>query len=1160
MNRLSSILTALLLVALMFTGAGAFHLRIGLYDGAASDVLDVTDLCEDVFGFTPTNIVPLNAWGDALIDGYIGFNADTLLMSYCDLETLDALPIEDFISDIFGFQPLRLSVVHRYGQFDELVAWDYDRIVLLNLDDFETQDVTMEFAGALCVSGFCFNEFSNLDDVTLAYDGENWYLGFEYITELVNGLLGAEVVRLTALNVCGSTADDAIIFTFKAENSAPVAEFVVSPPTGDSTTTFLFDASDSWDLEDETDNLKVRWDFESDGNYETELSFEKTAYHKFSSPGEKQVTLLVMDTEGATGTKTNVLAVSNAQPTAAFTVNPESGTVGTVFFFDASQSSDYEDAAQELQVRWDFESDGVFETEFVKDKTAYYQYDRPRLYTATLQVLDTHGDVGQTAGDVLVQNSAPFACLTITPQEGTVITEFEFDASCSSDIEDDLDALQVRWDWDNDGEFDTEFSLEKITHYVFGEVGTRTVGLEVLDSSGGRTITIRSLEVNNTPPHAAFLAQPQEGTVRTAFSFNASLSYDLEDPAPELLVRWDFESDGEYDTEFTTFKTASQNFSTPGQKTITLEVADTLDARSTTTRSVTVVNTAPTACFQFTPSTGDTNTEFAFDASCSTDWESTAGTLEFRWDFEDDGTFDTSFSNQPKAYHRFDTSGVKTVVVEVRDEQSYTDQARHSFEVEQGNLAPVACFTIDPQSGTTETAFEFDASCSSDPDSADPAQLQVRWDFEGDGAFDTQFSYSKVAYFTYSAAGYKTPTVEVRDPEGATDTDDKLIFVEETNIPPVACFTVAPDSGNTATEFSFNASCSADPDGTFATLQFRWDFDNDGTYDTSYLTSPTISRQFTTPGTKTIVLEVKDSAGDTDTAQRDIEVEAENEPPVACFTVTPPTGDTATDFEFDASCSTDPGGTDATLQVRWDWENDGTFDTSFSTTKTATHRFTTAGTKTIRLQVRDTSGATDQTTWTIDVDEGNVPPSGCFTVTPEAGTTETDFSFDASCSTDPDGSDATLQVRWDWENDGTFDTSYTTTKSASHRFEEPGQPTIVVEVLDEGGATGRYARKITVDASGNNPPVAYFTVTPDSGTVGTVFFLDASGSFDEDEATTGTLEVQWDFDGDGSFDTSYQTEKTTTHSFPDPDAYDIMLRVRDPEGATDTYTRRVYVY
>ena len=96
--------------------------------------------------------------------------------------------------------------------------------------------------------------------------------------------------------------------------------------------------------------------------------------------------------------------------------------------------------------------------------------------------------------------------------------------------------------------------------------------------------------------------------------------------------------------------------------------------------------------------------------------------------------------------------------------------------------------------------------------------------------------------------------------------------------------------------------------------------------------------------------------------------------------------------------------------------------------------------------------------------------------------------------------------------------------------------------------------------SGNNPPVAYFTVTPDSGTVGTVFFLDASGSFDEDESTTGTLEVQWDFDGDGTFDTSYQVEKTITHSFPDPGTFDIVLRVRDPEGATDTYTRRVYVY
>ena len=1159
MNRPKSSLAALVLATILVSTASASYIRIGLYDASSGVDTDITALCEGLFSFSPTNVIPINFSGDSIVDGFIAFNASTLQMSYCDAQTGAVVPIGPFAADVFGFQPRRLSVLHRDGQYDELLAWDYGQIVLLDLDGFEVQDVTMEFAGALCVSGVCLNNSSNIDDATLAYDGENWYLGLGYITDFVDALLGSGVVRLTPFNIAGSTADDAIIFVRETDNTPPVAEFSISPETGDSSTTFTFDASGSWDAEDESDSLMFRWDFNSDGSWDTELSSDTVAYHSFGSPGEKRVTLLVMDTDGATGSKTRSLVVSNARPTAAFVVSPETGTVGTVFSFDASGSSDYEDAAEELEVRWDFESDGTFDTDFTRVKTAQHQYDRPRRYTVTLQVRDMLGGLGQATDELEVANLSPLACFTATPGEGTVITDFEFDAACSSDPEDSLDSLQVRWDWDNDNIFDTEFGFDKTAHHLFGTVGTHVVRLEVMDSGGASSISLKSITVNNTPPTAAFLASPNEGTVRTAFSFNASLSSDLEDPAPDLRVRWDFDSDGTFDTDFTTFKTASRSFSTPGQKTITLEVADTQDARSTATRTVTVLNTTPKPCFSVTPAAGDTNTDFAFDASCTTDWESTAGTLEFRWDFDGDGTFDTLFSNDPIAHHRFETPGTKMVVLEARDEQHLSDQTSRSLEVEQGNLSPTACFEIVPQSGTTETAFEFDASCSSDTEDSVDA-LQVRWDFDGDGIFDTQFSHSKVAYFTFDTAGYKLPTVEVMDSEGATDTTSHRIFVQETNVPPVACFTFAPQSGDTATEFSFNASCSSDPDGTFSTLRFRWDFDGDGTFDTSFMSSPTISHRFETPGTWTVILEVTDPPGDTDTAQWDIDVAAENEPPNACFTVTPLAGDTATHFEFNASCSSDPDGSDSTLQVRWDWENDGVFDTSFSTTKTASHRYPTAGTKTVTLQVRDVHGATDQTAWTIDVEEGNVPPSACFTVTPSAGTTETDFEFDASCSSDPDGSDSTLQVRWDWENDGVFDTSFSTTKSASHRFEEPGQPTIVVEVLDEGGATGRYAKQITVGSSGNNPPVAYFTVTPDTGTVGTVFFLDASGSSDEDESTTGTLEVQWDFDGDGTYDTSYTVEKTITHTFEGPGTYDIVLRVKDPEEATDTYTRRVYVY
>ena len=92
-----------------------------------------------------------------------------------------------------------------------------------------------------------------------------------------------------------------------------------------------------------------------------------------------------------------------------------------------------------------------------------------------------------------------------------------------------------------------------------------------------------------------------------------------------------------------------------------------------------------------------------------------------------------------------------------------------------------------------------------------------------------------------------------------------------------------------------------------------------------------------------------------------------NEPPTASFTLSPTSGDTTTEFSVDASGSSDPEDLAAALEVRWDWEDDGTWDTAWSTTKTATHTYDSAGTYTIRLEVRDTGGGTNYTTMDVEV-------------------------------------------------------------------------------------------------------------------------------------------------------------------------------------------------
>jgi hypothetical protein len=93
----------------------------------------------------------------------------------------------------------------------------------------------------------------------------------------------------------------------------------------------------------------------------------------------------------------------------------------------------------------------------------------------------------------------------------------------------------------------------------------------------------------------------------------------------------------------------------------------------------------------------------------------------------------------------------------------------------------------------------------------------------------------------------------------------------------------------------------------------------------------------------------------------------------------------------------------------------------------------------------------------------------------------------------------------------------------------------------------------------NTAPVPTFTVTPPTSiNAGSDFTVDASGSTDAETATDG-LQVRWDWTNDGTYDTSWTTTKTATHSYPTYGMYTIGLEVRDPAWLSATTTRQVYI-
>lgn len=105
-----------------------------------------------------------------------------------------------------------------------------------------------------------------------------------------------------------------------------------------------------------------------------------------------------------------------------------------------------------------------------------------------------------------------------------------------------------------------------------------------------------------------------------------------------------------------------------------------------------------------------------------------------------------------------------------------------------------------------------------------------------------------------------------------------------------------------------------------------------------------------------------------------VNVKIINDAPLASFTVNPSSGDTSTVFQVDASACSDTEDDVAALEVRWDWEADGTWDTNYSAIKTADHQYSVDGRRRILLEVKDTNGQTDTTSLQITITTESVDP------------------------------------------------------------------------------------------------------------------------------------------------------------------------------------------
>jgi PKD repeat protein len=160
---------------------------------------------------------------------------------------------------------------------------------------------------------------------------------------------------------------------------------------------------------------------------------------------------------------------------------------------------------------------------------------------------------------------------------------------------------------------------------------------------------------------------------------------------------------------------------------------------------------------------------------------------------------------------------------------------------------------------------------------------------------------------------------------------------------------------------------------------------------------------------------------------------------------------------------------------------------------------------------------------------------------PYFATEGAEITFDASGSTDPDG-DA-LTYRWDFENDGIWDTGWSSNPTATHIWNDDWAGIVAVEVSD-GTRTAIATTSVTVS---NAAPTVNAGADQLASPGEEVQFV---GSFTD--LGVDTHSISWDF-GDGTIASG---TLTPTHIYSSSRTYTVSLLVTDDDGdvGRDTLT------
>jgi PKD repeat protein len=355
-------------------------------------------------------------------------------------------------------------------------------------------------------------------------------------------------------------------------NLSPVADIVPDVASGAAPLHVNFDASGSNDPDGTITKYEFDWDGPGTAYDWQDFGTSAAGIHDFDTPGTYQVNLRVTDNNSAIGTASTTITVNAATPPVAdIQADVTTGDAPLDVNFTAAFSTD---DVFIVNYEFDFDGDGVFETDNGPNPNAQHTYGSTGQYDAAVRVTDTDNltDTASITITVTGDPGAPVADIQADTDTGFAPLHVEFDASGSTD---DGLITKYEWDWGNDGIYEDESSPFPNIGHDFNTPGTYLVWVKVTDDESKTGTASMMIQVNPpgpSGPQAIQYANPRYGPVGQKVDFDASESYSTDGAI--VKYEWDIDGDGTFEIDNGTDPMYTHSFGAAGVYDATVRITD----------------------------------------------------------------------------------------------------------------------------------------------------------------------------------------------------------------------------------------------------------------------------------------------------------------------------------------------------------------------------------------------------------------------------------------------------------------------------------------------------------------------------------------------------------------------------------------------------------